>query len=446
MAGKNKVIWTEGMFLRPQHFQQQERHLQQWVESRCANMTPFSWGVSRLSIDAELLSLGKFGLSSCRGVFPNGTPLDTDVADPLPQPLDIPADTREAVIYLALPLARDNGRDITTLDHEEELARYRLIESKVRDIHTPINGDETEIIETGELNLSLRLSAQDIGAYTTLPIARIVERRADNQVILDKTYIPSCLNCAGSPLLIDVIQNLFGLLHHRGETLAKRLGSPGAGGVAEVADFLLLMLINRYEPLFAHLDQLHSLHPEMLYRLLLQMAGELSTITLPDRRPEKYPNYQHEDLAASFRPVVESIQESLNWVPETRAVPIPLKSHNYGIRTATIHDRELLASADFVLAVSAQVSSENLRNNFPRQTTVATAEKLRDLVMTHTPGITLHPLAVAPRQIPYHSGFTYFQLDKHGAPWKELAETGIIAMHFAGDFPGLELEFWAIRG
>ncbi|HFD87258.1 MAG TPA: type VI secretion system baseplate subunit TssK [Gammaproteobacteria bacterium] len=446
MAWKNKVVWTEGMFLRPQHFQQQERYFRQWVESRCADLIPFSWGVTQLSVDAQLLSLGKFGLSSCRGVFPDGTPFDTDVADPLPQPLEIPADTREAIVYLALPLARDSGRDIPTASHEEELARYRLIETEARDTHTPTSSNGTESIETGELNLSLRLSAQDIGAYTTVPIARITERRADNQVILEQAYIPSCLNCAGSPLLIDIIQDLLGLLHHRGETLAKRLGSPGAGGVAEVADFLLLMLINRYEPLFAHLDQLHSLHPEALYRTLLQMAGELTTITLPGRRPEEYPHYQHENLAGSFQPVVKSIRESLNWIPETRAVPIPLELHKYGIRTATIHDHELLASADFVLAVNAQVSSDNLRKNFPKQTTVATVEKLRDLVMTHTPGIELRPLAVAPRQIPYHSGFTYFQLDKHGDLWKELAETGAIAMHFAGDFPGLELEFWAIRG
>jgi type VI secretion system protein ImpJ len=29
--------------------------------------------------------------------------------------------------------------------------------------------------------------------------------------------------------------------------------------------------------------------------------------------------------------------------------------------------------------------------------------------------------------------------------WKQLETSGGLAMHIAGDFPGLELEFWAIR-
>ncbi|SMG64559.1 protein containing DUF876, bacterial [methanotrophic bacterial endosymbiont of Bathymodiolus sp.] len=55
-------------------------------------------------------------------------------------------------------------------------------------------------------------------------------------------------------------------------------------------------------------------------------------------------------------------------------------------------------------------------------------------------------MAVAPRQIPFHKGMVYFELDKNHALWKELQESGTIAMHFSGDYPELELEFWAIRG
>ena len=65
--------------------------------------------------------------------------------------------------------------------------------------------------------------------------------------------------------------------------------------------------------------------------------------------------------------------------------------------------------------------------------------------MTHTTGIEIRALSVAPRQIPFHSGFTYFELDKHHDLWKELQASGVIAMHFSGDYPGLDLEFWAIR-
>jgi type VI secretion system protein ImpJ len=54
-------------------------------------------------------------------------------------------------------------------------------------------------------------------------------------------------------------------------------------------------------------------------------------------------------------------------------------------------------------------------------------------------------LPVAPRQIPYHSGFAYFQLNRNHELWTQLSQSGGIALHVAGEFPGLQMEFWAIK-
>ena len=66
--------------------------------------------------------------------------------------------------------------------------------------------------------------------------------------------------------------------------------------------------------------------------------------------------------------------------------------------------------------------------------------------MSQVPGISLDPLSVAPRQIPYHKGMTYFQLDKKHELWKQIQKAGSLAIHVSGDYPELELELWAIRG
>jgi type VI secretion system protein ImpJ len=54
-------------------------------------------------------------------------------------------------------------------------------------------------------------------------------------------------------------------------------------------------------------------------------------------------------------------------------------------------------------------------------------------------------LPVAPRHIPYHAGFTYYELDRTGDLWKQLERSGGLAIHVGGEFPGLEMELWAIR-
>jgi type VI secretion system protein ImpJ len=115
------------------------------------------------------------------------------------------------------------------------------------------------------------------------------------------------------------------------------------------------------------------------------------------------------------------------------------------VRTAVVNDLELLRSSSFVLAINAQMPGEQLRQRFPAQVKIGPTEKLKDLVNNALPGIALQGMPVAPRQLPFHAGFYYFELERGGELWKQLEKNGSFAMHIAGDFPGLELELWAIR-
>ena len=66
-ALRQRVVWTEGMFLRPQHFQQLERHWEQYVALRCLPLQGCWWGFDALALDRELLSLGKVALRAASG-------------------------------------------------------------------------------------------------------------------------------------------------------------------------------------------------------------------------------------------------------------------------------------------------------------------------------------------------------------------------------------------
>ena len=61
MSDRNKVIWSEGQFLLPQHFQQQERYFEHYVEARTRTLQTASWGFEDLEIE---LKAGQKGLSS----------------------------------------------------------------------------------------------------------------------------------------------------------------------------------------------------------------------------------------------------------------------------------------------------------------------------------------------------------------------------------------------
>jgi type VI secretion system protein ImpJ len=442
MAWNSKVVWSEGMLLQPQHLQQHDRHWQVQLETRVHALAPYGYGFAEMKIDETQLALGKIALLSCTAVLPDGTPACLPSDDELPLPLEVPPDTRNLLVVLALPVCRPGIAEVSNDASDDNFARYRTADYEVADS----NGlDASALMQIGRLRLRLALEGSVANAYTTVGIARIVERRADNRVVLDPDYCVPCLDFRAAPRLSAFADELLGLLHQRGEALGSRLAQPGVSGAAEIADFLLLQLINRAEPLFAHLAGMTGLHPERLYAELAQLAGELSTFSRPDKRAATYPVYRHDRLSESFAPLIEDVRAALSLVVDPRAVALTLEERQFGIRVAVVPDKELLRSATFVLAVNAHMPPEAVRSGFPAMVKIGSIEKIRDLVNLQLPGIALRALPVAPRQLPFHAGYTYFELDKAGEHWAQLQNSVGFAMHIPNEYPGLQMEFWAIR-
>ena len=399
MTWHNKVVWTEGMFLQPQHFQQHDRYSEYQLRQRLASTIGHAWGFVSISIDDAALALGKLSINSAQGVLPDGTAFSIPGNDAAPAALDIPADARNERVVLALVLQRPG---IVESDAEQAAGamgpRYSVAEVEVGDSNT--NVDRDTAIQIGRVNLRLMLERDTGEGFATLGLARVVERRADNKVVIDAHYVPPMLHAQGPPDPRRLrAHELCGLLHQRGEALAARLSQPGRGGVAEIADFLLLEAVNRSQPLFMQLQQRSVLHPETLYAACVSLAGDLATFR-EKRRPPPFPEYLHDDLQKCFRAVIDDLRQSLSMVMEQTAIPIELQDRKYGIRVAIIGDKELQRNALFVLAVAAQIPGEALRARFPTQVKIGPVERIRDLVNLQLPGVTMRPLPVAPRQIP----------------------------------------------
>lgn len=443
MSWKNRVIWSEGLFLQPHHFQQHDRYFESYVEGRCRSLHNHSWGFTELRLDNAQLGIGKIAIASARGVFPDGTPFNIPEDDRAPAPIDLNESIRECRVYLALPTRRFGEREVDGAEQREGLARYVQREVETQDASS--DGQSVALMRVGTLRTRLLLETEQREEYACIGAAHIVEVKADRSIALKQSYVPTVLDGQASPFLSGFMNELQGLLHHRGEALAGRVSASGRGGAAEIAEFLLLQAVNRYEPVVAHLAALPGVHPEELYRNLVGIAGELATFTSAAKRAGEFPQYRHDDLKATFDPVIAALRESLGAVMEQTAVQIPLKEPRYGIRAAPLADRSLLGSASFVLAVRSDMPGEELRRRFPAQTKIGSVERIRDLVNAQLPGVVIRALPVAPRQIPYHADFTYFELDRASDYWPDFQNSGGFAIHVGGEFPGLDMQFWAIR-
>lgn len=445
MRHENRVAWSEGMFLRVQHFQQADRWTERLVRSVVRSLSPYPWGLMEIGIDRSALAIGQFALSNLRGLLPDGTPFDAPEDADLPPALDLDENVRNAIIYLALP-ARQPGKADMAAQGTAMLNSVRVVASPYEAPDANVETDFVAPIDVARLNLKFLKTGDDLAGYELIGLARVIEVRSDRAVVLDPDFIPPSLSCAAAARLNELMTELLGIVRHRATAIAERIGDPTIRGTAEVGDYFLLQILNRADPMLKHmLANATRIHPMVFYENCIQLAGELATFTMDSKRATDFPAYRHDDLKATFAAVFDDLRTSLSSVLEQAAVAVELIERRHGVRVGTLNDRSLLKDAGFVLAIRADMSAEEVRRKLPAQIKVGPVEKIAELVNVALPGIPVRPLPVLPRQLPYRAGTIYFELDTKVPLWKQLETSGAIALHLAGEFPGLEMELWALR-
>ena len=441
MSDFNPVAWTEGMFLRPQHMQQQERYLQFQHASINTRINPFAWGIFNLEIDTALLALGQFRLDKVECGFQDNTLALLPEQNPLPEPVTIPAGTVDQLVYLVVPVNKSTGLNISCAE-DKSITRYHYTDHEIVD--TSIGSDAMEVLQVAKLHCRLKLQSEDRAGYLSIAVARISDVSPEGVIRLDKKFIPPCMVLEHIPALTNLTREVLGMIRQRADALGARL-SQAQGNSSSIADFLMLQLLNRYQPLFEHYGSAPGVHPQQLYICLLAFAGELSTFSSPDKRIAQLPCYQHDNLTYILSNVMVLIHQGLSSVLEQTAIELPLEQSKFGVYLAVLNDKDLLERAEFILAVKASLPHEEIRSRLPGQIKIGAVETIRELVNNQLPGIGITGLPVAPRQVPYHAGYHYFQLDKSNSHWAKLASSGGIALHLSGHYPELALELWAVN-
>ena len=275
MSWTNRVMWQEGMFLRSRHFQEQNRWLEASIRGKVAALDPHRWGFTRIAPDNGLLGTGRFSVAAAAGVFGDGTRFSFPDETVLPSPIAIPENTQGVLVHLALAVRQNDSAD----------------------------GKASK-------RLCYLLDTDDLSLYLYMPIARIAEISAEGRVTLDEHWLPPILACDAAPALAGLITEFTDLINQCSEAMATKVNAPGARGVAEVADFMLLLAVDRWQTLLGEWADAATLHPETLYTVYTEMAAEFASFTAT-RRSASYPGYFHDDLQRSFAPVVADLRHML---------------------------------------------------------------------------------------------------------------------------------------
>jgi len=449
MTRFNKIVWSEGLFLRPQLFQQQERYLEQYVHRRASSSGPFFWGFRKFEIQAHLLALGQVGLASCSGVFLDGTPFDLPLDSPVPTPLKVHAGHVDRLLCLAVSAPGGTGEE-TTFEGadvaQSSLARFSVFDEDMRDCNSIGQGPQP--VQMSHLRTRIMLLDEADKGWLGLPLAVVRSVSKDGVVELDPSFIPPLCGFGASTVLVEWLTSLHRICNMRALSLAVRLSASDgqAQDAAELSDFLLLQLLNRLEPQLEHVLQVRSTPPEQIYTLLRGMCGELSSLVRSDtRRALSHPPYTHDNLQQSFQALTADVSALLNDVLVRSARRIPLTPRAHNVLFCSIEPGELSSFGSLVLAVAAHWPAAQIASEFPARCKLSPVDRLADVIRAHIPGIGLLLLPIPPRQLPFQAGHVYFQVEPLGAQWDHLQTHGGLAMHIGNDIPGMRVELWGVR-
>jgi len=443
MGGRNKVAWREGMFLRPQHFQAQDRHFEAHVSARHDWALPYSWGFSELQLDPALAEVGKIAIRRAKGILPDGTPFTIPEDQAPPPPITIKPNTRDAIIYLTLPPRQAGVMEFDASENVSADCRFRVQGEDIKDNFS----DElsSEPISLGVPNLRLGVSADETEGRLLLGITRVREL-SGKRIIFDDGYIPPALDIRAVRLQ-SIVSDLIGRCDQMVDELALRAAETTEGGQDTYKAFLLLQALNRWSAILKHLKTMPAIHPERLFENLVGMAGEISTLTRKERRPPSLPSYDHENLQPVFDPVINLLQLLLSGELERSVESLELTSRGPGRYLYVIRDKTLLKQSYVYLAVAdSSKSMEEIRSRFPAICKIGASNKMKELVNSSLKaGVPLRHTTTPPTQLHVLPGYVYFELDRSAKDWAQVCASSGMGLFVADEWPQLKLELWAVK-
>lgn len=447
MLPKQRVAWTEGMLMEPQHFQQQERFFEHLIDARYNSIQTFTWGFLSLEIDRGLLEQGKFGLKKAKGVFRDGTPFNMPEDLPLPPPLLLEDDCQGKIITLSVLMDMEGNSQIDLIHDSRKNSRFRSIDAEIPDRNHGISVEGTPRLCTMQLGqLVTKLSLKDVvsGAESSLPVAFIREVADDRRIILDERALPPMLDFRATGWLSGFTKELLGLITQRLEAVFRPDVNMTLGGLSELLELLLIQTLSEFNLRINHLISCPQVHPERLFETLICLLGKLSIFPGGERLWNRSDLiYLHDEPHNSYFHLFASIRRALSLVIEAPAIALPFSDRGDGIYLCP-NDRQLRLEK-IVFAVSCGMSVDHLRSYFPAQVKLGPVEKIIQLIDLQLPGARLIPMGSPPRHIPYYPNSIYFEVDYADPVYKEMLSGSAMALSIVGDFPDLHFDIWGLR-
>jgi type VI secretion system protein ImpJ len=445
----SKVVWAEGMYLAPHHFQAQNRYFEDSLHFAASSLWNESYGLIALQIDPDALRNGTVALLHARGIFEDGLAFDLPECDPPPEPFSFSDHFSPSgdhlTIQLAVPRWNADGQNCS-IDGDASRVPSRYV-SSVHVKHDDNTGSDEKPVSLGRKNLSLMLESESADQFVTLPIVRIIRDGMGN-FVSDPTFIPPCLKVSASDRLLSLLQRLVEILDEKSDIISREQSQPQgkfqAGlSARHVSQFWFLHAINSGATALRHILLTKHSHPEELFRDLSRLGGALCTFGL-DTHPRSLPVYNHREPERCFDELDKHIRRHLDILAPPQTIVIPLKEFQKYFYGAEIQDQRCLGKARWILSIRSSIGEADLISRTLHLAKVCSAKFVPELVKRAVPGLALTHLEVPPADVRARVETQYYGISRTGPCWEHIQNTRQVGVYVPGEVPSPEMELIVI--
>jgi type VI secretion system protein ImpJ len=446
MGTAAKILWGEGLFLRPQHFQQQDRYHETRLQLTAQALQPYLWGVLAVEWDMPALRANILRLHALSAIFRDGELSDAPASDPLPPAVDLgalPPSVQEVTYYAALPSLAPDSSNCAPPGAQQHGARYAQAERTTADIYT-----QAAPAELSYLRKAVRLVSDQEPrcGYECFPLIRL-RRIVSGGFEPDPSFIPPSLSVAGAPRLKTQLEQLMDALQAKVNALQGHMREPSRNVIefrsGDVSAFWLLHTVSTASATLMHYLRHPALHPERLFEAMLGLAGALMTYSKAYTLAN-LPSYQHEQPGPCFAQLDGIVRELLDTVISARYFSIALAEEKPCYHRGKLDSGKIDHKTTLYLAIGAAMPALELVEVAPLRIKTGAPDDVDQCVLSAMPGVKLSHAPQVPAAIPVRPDTCYFILENKGVLYEQMLKAQSISIYVPAGIRDLRLELIAV--
>jgi type VI secretion system protein ImpJ len=442
----SKVLWGEGLLLRPQHFQQQDQYHEHRLHEGIKAVHPYAWGVDRLQVDRDSLADNVLRILDLSLRFQDGELFDAPGIDELPPTIDLSLllqSQQSVTYYAALPAFKPFSGNFAQPGQATNTARFVQANKETPDLYT-----QAAPVQLAYLKRTVRIVSEfePRDSYVHFPLLRL-RRATTGGFEVDGSFVPPSLSLAAAPALFLQLRRLLDALQAKVSAMYGHQREPSRNVVefrsGDMSSFWLLHTASSAYAALTHHFNHPALHPERLFEQLLGVAGGLMTFskswTLAD-----LPTYQHNDPGPSFAKLHQIIRELLDTVISSKYFAIVLNEVRPSYHLGMLDSGKIDERTTFYVAVSADVPALELVDVVPLRLKIGAPDDVEKCVLSALPGVRLQYAPQLPAAVPVRPDTCYFTLEAKGQMYERMLQAQSISIYVPSGIKELKLELLAV--